>query len=565
MASTTIGNLLDQLEMAKRRFDGDGPAQTLKLLERLSRSRFQDAASLIRFHEILLFIRAYPASNEIREKSEALLDSFVERVERLREAGEDLAQFWDAEFSGIVATEISAVFSYKVARWLAQRFPKTAEVDWEAYKRKDRLGAVLPRLIPLLDEDSSVEANVPFRDWLGAAKDNRLSDLAWIIRNFDEMDLSERAKAELYDSLDLPIWWRIENSSYSRTHLRLATKTAFYHTTSLIKRSEVSIAEAFSSKPIRLRKLSPKQGEQAIELARAASVARYRELYGFTHGDASRVLKADLGRGVEMFVYELPRDWRLPLRAYHAGMIFKNGVPVGYVETLSLFERCEVGFNLYYTFREGETAWLYARLLKLFHQHLGANYFSIDPYQIGFHNEEAIDSGAFWFYRKLGYRPTQETIRQVVEAEEKRLATRPGYRTAARTLRKIAEGHIVFELGRRRSDWDGFQIRRVGLALQKRLAEEFGGSIKKMKADAVKQISRTLNIEYASLNPAEQRQFENFAYLLSLVKDLGEWTRPEKQLAAQILEAKMHASETEYLAALQKHERLRRAVIEMGT
>ena len=28
----------------------------------------------------------------------------------------------------------------------------------------------------------------------------------------------------------------------------------------------------------------------------------------------------------------------------------KNGVPAGYVETLSLFERAEVGFNLYYTF-----------------------------------------------------------------------------------------------------------------------------------------------------------------------------------------------------------------------
>jgi len=28
-------------------------------------------------------------------------------------------------------------------------------------------------------------------------------------------------------------------------------------------------------------------------------------------------------------------------------MIFKNGVPVGYFEGLSLFERMESGFNLY--------------------------------------------------------------------------------------------------------------------------------------------------------------------------------------------------------------------------
>ena len=54
----------------------------------------------------------------------------------------------------------------------------------------------------------------------------------------------------------------------------------------------------------------------------------------------------------------------LPLRTYSAAMFFKNGVPSGYVEVLSLFEQAEVGFNLYYTFREGESAWLYARVMR---------------------------------------------------------------------------------------------------------------------------------------------------------------------------------------------------------
>ncbi len=105
------------------------------------------------------------------------------------------------------------------------------------------------------------------------------------------------------------------------------------------------------------------------------------------------------------------------MRAYHAGMMFKNGVPVGYVECLSLFERMEVGFNLYYTFREGETAWLYARLLRLFRQYAGVTCFSIDPYQIGHENEEAIESGAFWFYRKLGFRPVEPEIARLMDAE----------------------------------------------------------------------------------------------------------------------------------------------------
>ena len=86
-------------------------------------------------------------------------------------------------------------------------------------------------------------------------------------------------------------------------------------------------------------------------------------------------------------------------------MFFKNGVPIGYIECLTLFEHMEVGFNLYYTFREGETAWIYARLLRLFRQLLAVSCFAVDPYQVGHHNDEAIESGAFWFYRKLGFRP----------------------------------------------------------------------------------------------------------------------------------------------------------------
>ena len=152
-------------------------------------------------------------------------------------------------------------------------------------------------------------------------------------------------------------------------------------------------------------------------------------------------------------------------------MIFKNGVPVGYFEGLSIFERMESGFNLYYTFRDGETAWLYAKLLNIFRHLLGVTAFSIDPYQIGFENEEGIESGAFWFYRKLGFRPTRPEIMKLVLNEEKKIATRKDYRTPARTLRKLAAGPMIFELDETAmGDWDRFAVRNIGLAVQRRMA-----------------------------------------------------------------------------------------------
>jgi hypothetical protein len=144
-------------------------------------------------------------------------------------------------------------------------------------------------------------------------------------------------------------------------------------------------------------------------------------------------------------------------------MFFKNGVPMGYVEALSLFERCEIGFNLYYTFREGETAWLYARILKLLRQQLGVTCFSIDPYQLGHENEEAIASGAFWFYYKLGFRPSARSIAQQAEREAAKAAARPGYRTSASILRRLAAAPLFY--GGSGVDWEGFSLRRLGTAV----------------------------------------------------------------------------------------------------
>ena len=181
----------------------------------------------------------------------------------------------------------------------------------------------------------------------------------------------------------------------TRTNGRLpGRRKYFYHASPLIRRADVSLAAELESPAFPIEKLSRAEGEKLLDFARETSAMRYRELHGFTYGDPAHVIHVHLGRGLEAFVCGVPREHRLPLRAYHAGMFFKNAVPIGYIECLTLFEHMEVGFNLYYTFREGETAWLYARLLRLFRQLLPVACFAVDPYQLGHHNDEAIDSGA---------------------------------------------------------------------------------------------------------------------------------------------------------------------------
>ena len=565
MTSDTLDLLLSQLEESSRQFDKQSGARTARIIARLAKRNFTDAESLIRFHELLLFLRAHPANAQVLREVEAALDGFATRVERLRQTGADMIAFDYIEYSGIAGTAVTGTFSYQIARWLVNRFHERVDCDWSRHQRKDRLGATLPRFIPLLEEDSLVEANIPYHAWIDAAR-GQGRDLAWLLRGFERLELSEREKAELYDSLELHIRWDLDDLPATRTRNRRRVRKIFYHTGPLIRRSEVSIEKDINRPPLKLKSLSARQGGAILDRVREATTARYRELYGITNGDPAQVIEARVGRGVEIFLWGLAPARRLPLRAYHAGVTLKNGVPINYIEGITLFERTELGFNTFYTFREGETAWVYAQVLKLLNQVVGATCFSIDPYQIGFNNDEAIDSGAFWFYRKLGFRPVRPELARLTESEEKKIARDRQYRTPARQLRRFSAGHIVYELpGTRTGFWDGFQVRNLGLAVSRRMADEFGGDAALARASSVREVATALDARPESLNQDEQRAFENLALVLALIDDLKGWTGEEKKALFEIIRAKAGAHEAEYARLMQKHERLREGIRRLGT
>ncbi len=454
--------LLDQLDELKNQFTPHSARRVERLLDQLSRKKFDDTDSLIRYHEILLFLRAYPQNAAIVRATEKELRGFSERVSALE------VELWPLQHpavSGIAGTSVIDTFSFYIVRWLLQRHPSKVEIYWEWFESENRLAATWPRFMPLLEEDAFVEANVPYREWLEAARQGR-NELAWLVQRFDELPKLENERAELYDSQQLYVRWTPAFPA-TRTGMRLPATKPFYHRGPLIQRRDVDLRKELVQ-PVELQKLTLRQGESAVDMARDASTVRYRELYGFTHADPKHVYRAELGRGVELFLMGLPAEKRLPLRVYHAATIYKNGVPIGYFEGLSLFERMESGFNLYYTFRDGETAWLYARTLNVMRQFAGVTAFSLDPYQIGHENEEGIESGAFWFYRKLGFRPVRKEVLELTLKEEEKLKTRDGYRTSAATLRRLAASPMIFELeDERRGDWDRFQVRKIGFKAQR--------------------------------------------------------------------------------------------------
>jgi hypothetical protein len=563
--------LLERLDELKRPTDRHARAQLRTTLARAARTDFKDAHALISFHEILLFLRAYPQSPALLRETERILSSFKRRVDKLLDADADAAYYLaEPEVSGIAGTAFSAIFGYHITRWLYTRHPTRVRLDWEGYEDNGQLAAILPRFLPLLEEEIYVENYFPYRSYLrAAARGNERDTLAWLLQNFERLKMADRERATLFESLKLAVRWQLGNSPDTRTQMRLApaSREIFYHDAPLIARRDVSIArELEDTTPLKIEKLARAVGHKLLEAGRETMTQRYRELHGFTHGDPRDVRRTGVGRGVEMLIWGVPARVRMPLLGYHAVLMLKNGVPCGYAEALTLFERIETGLNLFYTFRDGESAWIFARALRLFRQALGATVFSVEPYQLGFHNKEGIDSGSFWFYRKLGFRPIVPRLAALAAREERRLSTRPGYRTSARTLGRLALGHVIYEHKPAQTGvWDNFHMRNLTLAIARRMAQRHGGDPERARRESVQTITALLGIDAARWNDDEQRALENLSLLLSLIPNLSRWTKDERALLLRIIRAKAGADESKYLRLLQKHERLRREIIRLGS
>lgn len=634
MSEQSLESLLSELEAARYRFGPGESARVLKLLRALDATHFPDAAALIRFHEALLFLRAFPQGPAVVRSTERILNHFHKKVEALRKAGADMDDFDPLEVSGIAGTQMEDTVSFDVARWLLRRMPGKVEIAWDNYEPGRELGNTGPRFMPLLGDDAYVEADTPWRRWLETAgavggRKKKSATAAWLIERFERLPLPAQQKAELYDSLRVPLRWDLGNSCVTRTRNWKPVRKVFYHDGPLISRSQISLADELAKRPPSFTRLSLREGEAVTNQIREVMLVRYRELYGTTLADPRSVVRADLGndeagRGVSIYLWNLPPDRRLPLRAYVTGFTLKNGVPINYIEAIGLGEWMEVGFNTFYTFRGGEAGWIYAQVLRCLCSWMGTTVVSVYPYQLGHDNDEAIESGAFWFYRKLGFRPGRADLLKLVEREERKIAADHAenvirdstkiltteyteghgglqqkiskYRTPARTLKRLAAGHVFYDVQRndvRRNElpgsevgaWDTFSTRNIGLRVNRRMAREFGGDAVRMRDHARRALERVLDVKIAGLKtddvksgglrsggastsswtPLEKAAFEDFALVLARVPGLRAWTREEKEDLVRIIRAKAKPNEMLYLHLTQQHGPLRKALLTLGS
>jgi hypothetical protein len=566
MTQTKLATLLPRFEQTRAALGTMKEREIIRLLSAANLAVVgKDAGSLIRFHDLLLFFRAFAPGPAVLRLADAFLRKIELKIKAVLAAGADPDDFAPEEVAGIAGTAVEATFSYPMVCWLIKHHPKEIAIQWRDYERDTQRGLIWPRFFPLLEEDSLIEANVPYLNWLTAARGKR-DELRWLVQQFQQLPLSEKEKGALYDSLEILVRWDLSGSPASRTAARTPVRSFYFHREPLLQRRQVSLAVELAKPRLPVKVLPPKPAEQTLDLMKRTLGVRYRELYGTSNAAPSWVTQASIGRGAEIYLCGLPPEKRLPLRAYLAGLTVKNGVPINYFECSSLFDWTEIGFNTFPAYRDGETAWIYAQTLRLLHQVHGTNAVSVYPYQIGDDNEEAIESGAFWFYRKLGFRSMNPELEKLAQAEEKKVRANPKYRTPARALRRLSKANVVYELPQaERGAWDNFSVRTIGMAVQRRMARDFNGNAESMRTAAAAQVARKIGLNPLSLQSHQQVVFAEFATALSLIPDLARWSTDEKNSLRAIIIAKCSRTEQQYQRLLLKHGRLRRAILRLGS
>ena len=523
------------------------------LLEELDGAIVRDARALIRLHETLCFLQAYPDDARILELVDRALETFAARVDRLGPAAR--RQLHD---SGVTHSTLDYPFGFPMARWLAARFPRETEVAWAAFGDVDRLDETLSLLATTAEGDAFSEGGIGWRQWIRVAKgDRRLSDLQLILELFERARLPEETRDWLFESLGLPILWRTRGAGGSRTLARIPAGSTFFHAGAL-ERGDVDLLEAIRE-PLPLRRAPRALAETMIDAARLAMATRQRELHAFAYPNPDDVLMADAGRGLRLVFIGIEPDFRLPLEGYYGFLVLKNGVPVSYGGGWELFGTLDFAVNIFASFRQGESAYIATQLLRAYRRIFDMRTVVVDRYQLGHESTEALRSGSFYFYHRLGFRPRDPDVVRVLAGERAKIAADASYRSPIPVLKRLAAAEVFLTLpGGPGAPDKRLRATDVSALVARMIAREFAGDRSLAMRASVERVGRVLGAARRAGWPgAERRSFARMSLVAALVPDLAAWSLAERRALVALMRAKGGASEMGYARRLDGHARLR--------
>jgi hypothetical protein len=540
---------LARLERIRQSFGAVHAQRKVEAIGELARTRLRTARDVRRLHEVLCFIRAYPDDARVLHAAASALAAFSRRP--------DLREFRDAlAHSGIAGTTNWFPYFFPTAAWLVAHWPQQLRFDRHDSVAEKSLASALPVLVTAVEAAALRELHLPGYAAVDRVRARGETDAAFLVRRVLAMPGDAATREAFYDAINPSCELLPAAGTPSRTLAHYPCAPVVFRRAPL-RRERPDLRRELARTPRDVRVVPAAQGRALVDLARGAMVTRARDLDAFAHGDERDVLLVDDGDGLAFTVNGVLPERRAPVAAIFGGLTLQNGVPIGYLQADCVGAHAALSFNPFDTFRGGEAAWTFARLLAALRHVFGATSFSIEPYQLGAGNEEGLASGAWWFYYKLGFRPRDAAARRLAGEEVAHLRKRPGYRSSIETLRRLAQRHLFFDAEPAHPS-PLPPLAQVGLRAAAHLASLAGAD--RERAVALAERAAQTRLGQRSLrgfDADERRAWSQWAPLVALLP-LEHWWPQERAALVEVIGAKGGRSERGYVQRFAAHDRLQR-------
>jgi hypothetical protein len=532
---------------------GEAAARKLRLLRELAAQRFDTARQLVALQRVVCFLSAFPDDAGVHRAARELAKGFAARVRRLPKAQRE-----SLDDTGMAGTCTRHVYAATAARWMRRRFGAAVEIDWSAEAAADAVAALVSPLLDPLEAEATNLSAAGLRRWLDVARGASAdTDLGWLLAQAG----AGRARQQFddaFDAAEVPLaWWTDDRAGISGNALRvpLATRPEGLRCASGDSRAAIV-------QPLPLQLLSRREAARLLDVWRAALWSRTRTVFQIERPNLDECWLADLGAGVRFAAIGVAPERRGALEATYGHLLLANGMPIGYGGFTALFAQVNTGINVFPEYRGSEAAFAFEQALRAMHALTGNARFIVNPYQFGEGNDEALASGAYWFYFRLGFRSARPEVRALAEREFARLRAERGYRVPMATLRRLAACDLHLDLADDAAQrfFDEAWLPRIAAGITVAIAREGGASRAQALRRLTQRIAAVLGIGLARCSAVERRGVALFAPILAQIDDLDAWPKAERDALARIVRSRWAPREREFIARMRELDRLRRAL-----
>jgi hypothetical protein len=293
---------------------------------------------------------------------------------------------------------------------------------------------------------------------------------------------------------------------------------------------------------------------------------RNRELFALTFANPSEVYINEPGHGLRIVIFGTEPDERLPLESNFGALLVKNGLPIGYGIAATLFDRVEIAINIFPAFRSGESSYIIEQFFRIFYHHFDSRIFVVRQEQMGYGEDEALHSGAFWFYFKLGFRAFNERVKRLADKEHEKIKQRPQYRVPINVMKRLARTDVYLRVDTEdTSEWNELSLVNLGYVITRYFAEKHNGDRKIGIDKSVSTVINNLNIHrFDKWSYDTRKALTRMAPLIANIPDIRKWSASEKNALVKLIRSKGTARERRFVQLSNRLHRFREALEDLA-